>query len=124
MVYLPSTDGNLYALDAYSGVLSWKYASHDSIEYITSPSVANGLLFLSVGIGNTNQRKILALDARGGNLLWEYGNTTFGEPSVADGAVFVGDFFGNIYAFRITSSNREDDTKRPNPKLLHPRLRP
>src|SRR5690242_10552808 len=44
-LYIGSTDGNFYALDAANGAQRWKFATHARI--VSSAAVANGTVFFS-----------------------------------------------------------------------------
>ena len=56
---------NLYALDASTGALLWKYATGDGT--YSSPAVANGVVYVGSDDGN-----VYALNAGTGALLWKY----------------------------------------------------
>ena len=64
-VYVGGTDGNLYALDAATGVLQWKASTGGSIN--SSPTVAGGMVY--VGSEDTY---IYAFDAGTGALKWKF----------------------------------------------------
>jgi outer membrane protein assembly factor BamB len=96
VVYVASADGNLYALDAYSGTLLWKYAGGF---YTSSPAVANGVVY----IGGSDQ--VYGFDATKGTLLWSYTTDTsfqYASPTVANGAVITGSDAGTVFAFAPT----------------------
>ena len=48
-VYFGSGDGNVYAVDAKSGVLQWKFATKDVVH--ASPAVVNGVVYIGSGDG-------------------------------------------------------------------------
>ena len=58
-VYFGSGDGNVYAVDAGTGVLQWKFATKDVVH--ASPAVANGVVYVGSWDGN-----FYALDAETG----------------------------------------------------------
>ena len=93
VVYVGSDDKNLYALDATSGALLWKYTTGGSVS--SSPAVANGVVYFGSYDNNT-----YALDATSGALLWKYttGNRVSSSPAVANGVVYVGSWDNNLYA--------------------------
>jgi len=78
-------DNSLYALDAATGALVWKYTTGSNV--FSSPAVANGVVY--VGSDDFN---LYALDAGTGALRWKY--NTQGQvrvsPTVANGVVYVG----------------------------------
>jgi len=45
VVYVGSYDGNLYALNASTGALLWKYMTGSPV-YTSSPAVADGVLYV------------------------------------------------------------------------------
>jgi len=100
-VYFGSGDGNIYALDAASGNLLWKFHTGDVVH--ASPAIAGGILF--VGSWDTY---FYALDARTGKEKWrfktgedhEYHNQEGIQSSaaVADGMVYFGCRDSNLYA--------------------------
>jgi len=100
-VYFGSGDGNVYALDAASGALKWKFATGDVVH--ASPAVADGMVF----VGSWDSY-FYALDAASGALKWKFKT---GEDhdihnqqgiqssaAVADGIVVFGCRDSNLYA--------------------------
>jgi len=65
IVYAGSGDHNVYALDAATGELRWKFATGNVVH--ASPAVADGTVF----IGSWD-RYLYALDARSGALKWKF----------------------------------------------------
>src|SRR5208337_2874589 len=84
VVYVGSTDNNLYALNAGTGALLWKYTTGDQVW--SSPAVANGVVYVGSLDGN-----LYALNVATGALLWKYttGDRIFAPPTVANGVVYV-----------------------------------
>jgi outer membrane protein assembly factor BamB len=122
MVYASSEDHNVYALDASTGALVWKYPTGDVM--LGSPTVANGVLYVG-----SNDNNVYALDAKTGAKLWTYATAgvvqDIGGPTVADGVVYVtsGTIGGrnNVYAFSLPYGERlSRKTQQPNPKTLQP----
>ena len=117
VVYVGSTDGNLYAVDLASGTQKWKFGAKSRIT--SSPAVANGLVYFVAYDGC-----LYAINAADGQLKWKF--ETGGErryagthihgaqpasetmpdpfdfylssPAVWNGAVFFGSGDGNIYS--------------------------
>jgi outer membrane protein assembly factor BamB len=98
IVYGCSDDGNVYALDAESGSLVWKYSTGAGI--FSSPDVANG----DVYVGSIDKH-IYALDAVTGTRVWDYatGGEIDSSPAVANGIVYVGSSDGEVYAFNANN---------------------
>jgi eukaryotic-like serine/threonine-protein kinase len=117
VVYVGSSDGNLYAIDLASGTEKWRFAAHSRTT--SSPAVAGGLVYFSAFDGN-----LYAVNADDGQLKWKF--QTAGErryagthlhgsqpaaemmpdpfdfylssPVVWNGAVFFGSGDGSIYS--------------------------
>ena len=87
VVFIGSTDGNVYALNAGTGALLWSYTT--AYYVVSSPALANGVVYIGSHDGN-----LYALKASTGTLLWSY--RTEGHidaaPAVANGVVYVGDW--------------------------------
>jgi outer membrane protein assembly factor BamB len=98
-VYFGSSDGNVYALDASSGALKWKFKTGDVVH--SSPAIADGVLY--IGSWDTY---LYALDAASGTEKWRFktgedpvAHNHIGiqsSPAVVDGLVYFGsrDSFG------------------------------
>ena len=94
VVYIGSEDNSIYALDASSGDLVWKYTTGDQIT-LSSPAYADGEVYIGSNDGN-----IYALDATNGGLIWKYttGGYVVGSPAIQDGVLYIGSYDHNIYA--------------------------
>ena len=100
-VYFGSGDGNIYALDANSGALRWKFHTGDVVH--ASPAISNGVLF----IGSWDSY-FYALDALTGKEKWRFKTGEDHEiynqvgiqssAAVADGMVYFGCRDSNFYA--------------------------
>ena len=64
-VYFGSGDGNVYAVDASTGVLQWKFATGDVVH--ASPAVAGNTVY----VGSYDSR-FYAIDAESGQHLGNY----------------------------------------------------
>jgi outer membrane protein assembly factor BamB len=122
LVYVGSTDGNLYAVDRDSGVQKWKFDAKSRV--VSSPAVAKGAVYFSAYDGN-----FYAIDAVSGQLKWKFQtggehrfaanhlhgsqpvaetmpdpfDTFLSSPLVADGAVFFGCGDGNVYSLNAAA---------------------
>ncbi|WP_405817955.1 serine/threonine-protein kinase [Streptomyces sp. NBC_00838] len=85
VVYVGSSDGRVYALDAATGEEKWHYPTADRVE--TAPAVVGGVVY----VGSSDGR-VYALDAATGERKWHYPTADKLEPAptVADGAVYIG----------------------------------
>jgi outer membrane protein assembly factor BamB len=100
-VYFGSGDGNVYALDALTGVLQWKFATKDTVH--ASPAIANNTVY--IGSFDSN---LYALDADTGAEKWrfkagedpvDHNQVGFqSSPTVIDGTVYVGCRDAHVYA--------------------------
>lgn len=84
-VFIGSDDGNLYCLNARTGVLYWKYTTNGSIQ--SSPTVVDGIVYFG-----SNNKKIYALDANTGTLKWQFTtNTIVGGacPTISNGVLYM-----------------------------------
>lgn len=89
-VYFGSGDGNVYAVDAETGTLQWKFPTKDVVH--SSPAVVNGVVY----IGSWDSY-LYAIDAESGQQKWAFksgeDNTIHNQvgfqssPAVVDGTV-------------------------------------
>jgi outer membrane protein assembly factor BamB len=117
VLYVASYDGNFYALNAETGALKWKFATGgerrfeakglhgmqpkdqtiaDPFDiYLSSPVVAEGVVYFGSGDGN-----VYALDATTGDLRWKFktGDVVHASPAFSNGVVFVGSWDSYFYA--------------------------
>lgn len=101
LVYFGSSDSNLYALDAATGAVKWKFKTGEVIH--SSPAVSAGTVF--IGSWDTF---LYALDAATGKEKWRFktgeDHAIFNQvgiqasPVVADGVVYFGCRDSNFYA--------------------------
>jgi len=105
LVSFGSGDHNVYALDAHTGALRWKYRAGDVVH--SSPAIANGVLYIGCWDG-----VLYALNVKTGELLWKFSTRTDpthfmqgipGSAAVADGVVVFGSRDNNIYALDANS---------------------
>ncbi len=100
-VFFGCGDGNLYALDAATGELRWKFQAGDVIH--SSPAFENGVVFFG-----SWDSYFYAVDAATGKEKWRFhggedpavhNQVGFqSSPAVADGVVYVGCRDSNLYA--------------------------
>ena len=101
VVYFGSGDGHLYALDARSGQLRWRFRTGDVVH--ASPAYADGVVF----VGSWDSW-FYAVDARTGEQKWRFhggedpmihNQVGFqSSPAVVDGIVYTGSRDSNLYA--------------------------
>jgi outer membrane protein assembly factor BamB len=100
-VYFGSGDGHVYAVDAKSGALVWKFKTGDVVH--SSPAISGGIVY--VGSWDTY---FYALDAATGSLKWKFKTLEDnkihlmmgipGSAAVANGNVYFGCRDANFYA--------------------------
>ena len=97
IVYFGSYDHHLYALNAETGKLVWKYQTDGGI--VSRPAIAEDSVF----IGSEDSR-LHVLSARSGSLLWTYytKGPIRSSPFVAHGHVFIGSDDMSLHAINIT----------------------
>jgi outer membrane protein assembly factor BamB len=109
VVYVGSADGHIYAAEATTGKVLWKFKTEGRVR--TSPALANGVLYCGSMDGN-----LYAIDAKSGQLKWKFktaGNSFFprgdvqSSPAVADGMVFFGARDGFLYAVDAASGEKK-----------------
>ena len=116
-VYIGSYDGKFYAFNAQTGALKWKFATDGERRFeakglhgmqpknqtiadpfdifLSSPVVANGVVYFGSGDGN-----LYALDSATGDLRWKFktGDVVHASPALADGVLFFGSWDSYFYA--------------------------
>ncbi|MGA2628996.1 MAG: PQQ-binding-like beta-propeller repeat protein [Terriglobia bacterium] len=109
VVYFGSADGHIYAAEAKTGNVVWKFKTQGRVR--TAPALADWVLYCGSMDGN-----LYALDAKSGQLKWKFktaGNSFFplGEvqstPTVADGTVYFGSRDGFLYAVDALSGEKK-----------------
>jgi eukaryotic-like serine/threonine-protein kinase len=110
VVYFGSGDGNVYALDAATGGLKWKFKTGDVVH--SSPAVSNGTVF--IGGWDTF---FYALDAATGKEKWRFKtgddqdiHNQIGiqsSPVVVDGTVYFGCRDSKVYALDASTGTQK-----------------
>ena len=122
VIYVGSTDGNLYAIESESGKQKWRFQAKSRVP--SSPAVSNGTVYFTAYDGN-----LYAVDASTGVLKWKFqtgGERRFAgrhlhgvqpvaetmpdpfdcylsSPLVWNGAVFFGSGDSNVYSLNAES---------------------
>jgi outer membrane protein assembly factor BamB len=94
-VFVGARDGFLYAIDAASGQLRWRF-DHKVSWVNTSPAVRDSVVYA----GSSDGQFVQAVHARTGQELWRAKSAvTWSSPTVAGGVVYAGDGAGRVNAF-------------------------
>jgi eukaryotic-like serine/threonine-protein kinase len=111
-VYFGSGDGNVYAVNAKTGVLQWKATTGDVVH--ASPAIASNTVY----IGSWDSY-LYAFDAESGQEKWRFkaGDDPFihnqqgfqSSAAVADGIVYVGCRDGHLYAIDAATGRKKWD---------------
>ena len=102
ILYIGSTDGKMYALDAKRWGIKWVFDAGDAIRY--SAAVLGDRVYFSA-----RNNKVYALDAKTGEKLWEFKSKNWMDapPIVVDNKVYVGAFRSTIYVLNARSGTLE-----------------
>jgi outer membrane protein assembly factor BamB len=125
-VYFGSGDGNIYALDASTGQLKWKFHTGDVVH--ASPAISGGTLF----VGSWDSY-FYAINATSGREQWRF--KTGEDPdihnqvgiqssaAVADGVVYFGCRDSNLYALdAMTGKKRWSFSTKPSWVISSPAI--
>ncbi len=102
VIFVGSMDYNVYAFDAVTGDVIWKYKTDKAIH--SSPAVADGKIVIASG-----DQYLYVLNENDGSLVWRTylgGLVSPSSPTVSNGRIFVSDGhvaprgnFGTLFAF-------------------------
>jgi len=111
-VYFGSGDGGVYAVNAETGTVEWKFSTKDVVH--ASPAIVDNVVY--IGSWDSN---LYAIDAETGQQKWAFqagvDNTIHNQvgfqssPSVVDGVVYVGCRDGHVYAIDAASGHKKWD---------------
>jgi outer membrane protein assembly factor BamB len=111
-VIFGSGDGNVYALDALTGVLQWKFETSDVVH--ASPAIANNTVY--IGSWDSN---LYALDADTGQEKWRFkagedpvihNQVGFqSSTAIVGGTLYVGCRDGHVYAIDAATGRKKWD---------------
>jgi outer membrane protein assembly factor BamB len=111
-VYFGSGDGNVYAVDAATGIVQWRFPTKDVVH--SSPAVVAGTVY----VGGWDS-VLYAIDAESGQQKWAFqagldpaihNQVGFqGSPAVVDGTVYVGCRDAHVYALDAATGRKKWD---------------
>jgi outer membrane protein assembly factor BamB len=99
LLYVTTTFGMMYALNATSGAVVWSSGLGTTfVDTTGSSAAAYGMIFEGTAAG------LLAVNATDGSIVWkaQLNSTDAGTPTVVDGHVFITDSSGTLYQFNAT----------------------
>jgi hypothetical protein len=95
VVYVGSSDTNLYALDAQTGTVKWKFPTGAAFTSMQIPAISGGVVYIPGADGI-----LYGVDKSTGQELWRYaGVAPFGPVVIAGGRVIVSDSAFTLYCF-------------------------
>lgn len=101
-LYVGTSDGKLYAIDAVYGEKKWEFDTGGKIW--TSPVIDGGVVYVS-----NYKKKLFAVSSADGSQIWstELPASIASSPAVSADTIFVGTFDNNLYAIdRATGKER------------------
>lgn len=101
VLFIGSSDGNLYALDAASGAEKWRFTTGNKVW--STPAVSGGVIYF----GSTD-RNLYAVDISSGKKLWAFTSqgSVMATPLVQDNTIYVGSFDRNLYALDMNGKEK------------------
>ena len=102
VVFVASTNGTVYALNAATGALNWTQTPAPGFAFHSSSAFAEGIVFIGCDNG-----VVYALNASNGSVKYSIatGGAVYSSPAIDAGKVFVSSLDGKIYAFRSNGTN-------------------
>ena len=105
VAYVGNLDGHLYAIDAQTGQMRWRFRTGKGTEgagvgVTSSPAWSNGVLFFG-----SSDHNVYALGDDGTQVRWVFqtGEPVLASPRVDGGMVYVGSVDRNLYAIDESS---------------------
>lgn len=106
LVFVPSTDGNIYAATAANGEEVWRFPVQGQAR--VTPAIVGETLYAAGRSGS-----VYAIDAQAGTEHWTFTGNGEGyalsHPSVKDGTVYIGDTGGTLYAIDAATGQKDWD---------------
>ena len=110
ILYIGSSDGNLYAIDTASGQLVWDASlnENDAVDYIwATPMVRDGVIYIG-----SFDNKLYAMNASDGKPVWESPFETGGViaaiPLIYKDTIYIGSFDRRFYAIDVGTGKAKE----------------
>ncbi len=105
-VYIGSTNGCVYAVNASSGEIRWSHNTGSNIRY-SSATVVNGIVYIG-NAGFQEENSFFAINASTGKEIWsEYIGDVMSSPTIVKDVVYIGsrglENGPNVFAFEDSS---------------------
>jgi eukaryotic-like serine/threonine-protein kinase len=99
-VYIGSRDGFLYAIDAESGKVKWRF-DHQMSWAISSPAVRHSMIYE----GSSDGHFFHVVNSADGHEKWRFitDSSIWSSPALAESTGYIGDDQGNLFAIDLTS---------------------
>lgn len=94
-VFVGSTDGKLYSLNAITGEILWNITLQLDVVYTgisSSPKILNDKIFIGTSNETGGSGKIYAIYADNGTIIWNYTTSSvyLSTPSISENKLFIG----------------------------------
>ncbi len=101
IVYVGSSDGNAYALNATTGSILW--SQKIGSDSASSPAVINNVVYVGTDNGTFD-----ALNATSGAILWSasLGSSLLNSPTVANNIIYIGSQNGKVYTLKAITGTK------------------
>jgi polyvinyl alcohol dehydrogenase (cytochrome) len=97
-----SAPTGVFAIDPANGSTRWEHAT--DLPVYSAPAIGSGVVVFGTGnvFGDSSTGSLLVLSATDGRTLWSYNthSAVRGGPALAGDLVVVGDYAGQVMAFR------------------------
>jgi outer membrane protein assembly factor BamB len=95
-VYIGSADKHLYAIDAKSGKVQWKFNAEAPI--VSTPAVTEEAVYF--GTAAKDRGELISISRRDRKLRWKFktGGPVPSSPLIVDGIVYIGSTDHHVYA--------------------------
>jgi outer membrane protein assembly factor BamB len=99
-VYLSTSGGTVYALDAATGDKLWSFETGDKIW--STPAISGDTLYVT-----SFDKKLYALNASNGSQKWDFeiGATSITTPLIYENTVYIGSFDRHFYAVDVSTGS-------------------
>lgn len=101
--------GRVYALNPATGTVVWEFDDEGSLKPLfSSPTYADGRVYVGEGYHTDQDSKLYCLDAATGKKVWEFATTSHTEstPTVADGKIVFGAGDDGVYCLDAATGQK------------------